>query len=280
MAIGLPAMKLTVAVVIAATIGGGGFAIYRAAHPRESGVAISVTSTGEPRDPPLPIDQQAAEPIPARTGPLAAGDNSPSPPPRPMATLAPPRDQPLAFVPRSLPAPALSPPIGEGDTGRMAPSGPGIAALAPPSAVAGTATTALPEAIGSSLPALPATPLGEQTSTPGAAPMASSQTGSERRSTGAPTTIEAETRLVRAGVAALHAGDAARALAAFDQHARDYPNGLLAEERSAERVIALCDLGRRADARVGAVGFLRQYPHSPLAARVRSACASTGGTNP
>jgi RNA polymerase sigma-70 factor (ECF subfamily) len=80
---------------------------------------------------------------------------------------------------------------------------------------------------------------------------------------------------VRGGVAALHAGDAARALALFDQHARTYPNGLLSEERAAERVLALCDLGRHAEARLGAGEFLRQYPRSPLAARLRESCATT-----
>jgi RNA polymerase sigma-70 factor (ECF subfamily) len=90
----------------------------------------------------------------------------------------------------------------------------------------------------------------------------------------APTTLDAETQLVRAGVSALHAGDAAEALAAFDQHARLYPTGFLAEERSGERVLALCDLGRKADASDAARAFLAAYPRSPLAARVRASCAT------
>ena len=51
-----------------------------------------------------------------------------------------------------------------------------------------------------------------------------------------PTTLEDETRLVRAGMAALRGGDPARALALFDDHAQSYPNGALAEERAAERI--------------------------------------------
>jgi hypothetical protein len=88
----------------------------------------------------------------------------------------------------------------------------------------------------------------------------------------APTTLEAETRLVRAGVTARHSGDAARALALFDEHARLFPNGALAEERAAERVVALGDLHRCGEARPAIASFLRDHPTSPLAARVRAVC--------
>ena len=87
-----------------------------------------------------------------------------------------------------------------------------------------------------------------------------------------PTTIEAETRLLRDGLAALHSGDPARALALFDEHARRYASGVLAEERSAERVVALHDLGRVIEANQAAAAFLRDHPSSPLRARVRAAC--------
>jgi len=87
-----------------------------------------------------------------------------------------------------------------------------------------------------------------------------------------PTTLEAETRLVRAGVSALHSGDAVRAIAVFDEHARLFPNGALAEERSAERVVALGDLRRCGEARPAIASFLRDHPSSPLAARVRAVC--------
>ena len=85
-------------------------------------------------------------------------------------------------------------------------------------------------------------------------------------------TIEAETRVVRAGVAALHAGDPARALVLFDEHARAYPTGVLAEERRAERVMVLCELGRATEARTAARAFLREHPQSPLSPRVRASC--------
>jgi hypothetical protein len=93
-----------------------------------------------------------------------------------------------------------------------------------------------------------------------------------------PTTLDAETKLVRQGVGALHTGDAARALALLDEHARLYPDGFLAEERAGERVLALCDLGRNVEAADAARAFLSQHPRSPLAARVRSSCG--GRPNP
>lgn len=86
--------------------------------------------------------------------------------------------------------------------------------------------------------------------------------------------LQAETRLVRAGLAALHAGDPARALALFDEHARSYPNGILADERAAERIVSLCELGRASEARTAALLFLRDHRTSPLSERVRSSCAA------
>ena len=85
-------------------------------------------------------------------------------------------------------------------------------------------------------------------------------------------TLDEETRLVRGADAALRAGDPALALALLDDHARSFPNGVLAEERAAERVLALCAGGRAADARAAADAFLRERPGSALAPRVRSAC--------
>lgn len=81
-----------------------------------------------------------------------------------------------------------------------------------------------------------------------------------------------ETRLLRSANQALHAGDAARALTLLEEHARLYPHGILTEERSAERVSALCALGRIDDAKLEAARFLVSTPDSPLAASVRASC--------
>ena len=65
-----------------------------------------------------------------------------------------------------------------------------------------------------------------------------------------------------------------------DEHASRFPRGALAEERSAARVLALCDLGRALEARGAAEAFVRASPNSPLVPRLRGSCAlseSNGG---
>jgi len=78
-----------------------------------------------------------------------------------------------------------------------------------------------------------------------------------------------EARLVREGVAAMRAGNPARAVVLFDAHARAYPHGVLAVEREAERALALAELDRPAVARAALAEFLRAHPDSPLIATVR-----------
>jgi hypothetical protein len=73
---------------------------------------------------------------------------------------------------------------------------------------------------------------------------------------------------------AMRAGSPEAALAALDEHARRFPAGALAEERSSERVFALCALGRTADARVEAAHFLSAFSKSPSAARVSVSCGA------
>ena len=52
-----------------------------------------------------------------------------------------------------------------------------------------------------------------------------------------------------------------------------FPDGVLAPERAAERIVAQCQAGR-ADAAAGS-RFLASHPGTPLAARVKQACAVT-----
>jgi len=94
------------------------------------------------------------------------------------------------------------------------------------------------------------------------------------------TTLRAETELMRAGLAALHGGDPLRALTLFDQHARAFPAGVLADERDVERITALCDLGRNLEARGAAVSFLRRRPDTPPAGRILSSCGSPSPSIP
>ncbi|MGH7329144.1 MAG: hypothetical protein ACREJX_12410, partial [Polyangiaceae bacterium] len=88
-----------------------------------------------------------------------------------------------------------------------------------------------------------------------------------------PTTVDAEAALLRNADAALKRGDASGALALVDQHAAQFPNGILAEERDAERVVVLCALGRTDEARAAGAAFLRAHPRSPQASRIRESCA-------
>jgi outer membrane protein assembly factor BamD (BamD/ComL family) len=81
-------------------------------------------------------------------------------------------------------------------------------------------------------------------------------------------------------MAALKAGDAASALDALDEHARRFPNGILAEERASQRVVALCSAGRIAEAQAEGERFLREHPLSPAATRVRGACLATDKSVP
>ncbi len=71
----------------------------------------------------------------------------------------------------------------------------------------------------------------------------------------------------------LSSGDPQQALSALDQHERRYPAGALSQERDAARVLALCAAGKVDQAHPLAAQFLTQHPNSPLARRVRSACA-------
>jgi hypothetical protein len=74
--------------------------------------------------------------------------------------------------------------------------------------------------------------------------------------------------------AAVANGDPGRALVLLDRHAAQFPNGILAEECVAERIVALCGLGRTSEGRSETDRFLREHPRSPLAARVRAACVA------
>jgi outer membrane protein assembly factor BamD (BamD/ComL family) len=87
-------------------------------------------------------------------------------------------------------------------------------------------------------------------------------------------TLEKELLLLRDAKSALDRGDSAKALSVLDQHEKTYPDGVLAEERGATRVLALCAAGRTQDAKLSARDFLAKYPRSPSAVRVRASCGA------
>ncbi|MBX3207128.1 MAG: hypothetical protein KF764_18925 [Labilithrix sp.] len=86
-------------------------------------------------------------------------------------------------------------------------------------------------------------------------------------------TLEREARLLADARQARQEGEGTRALALLDEHARTFPNGWLADDRAAERIVVLCGLGRRADAIREAAVFLEGRPKGPLTRRVETSCA-------
>lgn len=83
-----------------------------------------------------------------------------------------------------------------------------------------------------------------------------------------------ELRLIRGAQAALRDGSPARALAFLDEHAARFgPRAILGEEQAGLRVLALCASGRLDEGRRERERFLARTPDSPMAARVRGACA-------
>ncbi|OJY16914.1 MAG: hypothetical protein BGO98_12080 [Myxococcales bacterium 68-20] len=85
-------------------------------------------------------------------------------------------------------------------------------------------------------------------------------------------TLDVEVALLAETSAAIRAGRPSRALTLADQHAREFPRGVLGPEFDAQRVVALAALGRREEACALASRFLSSHPNSPLALQVRSSC--------
>jgi len=107
---------------------------------------------------------------------------------------------------------------------------------------------------------------------PVAAPPPVASSHSPRARPSASPDLEAEVALLASAQSAIQRGDYATALGRLDEHQRTYPAGVLGEERTAARVMALCGAGRRAEARTLATAFLARHPSSPLAPRVKSSC--------
>ncbi|MFN3185269.1 MAG: tetratricopeptide repeat protein [Nannocystaceae bacterium] len=84
----------------------------------------------------------------------------------------------------------------------------------------------------------------------------------------------AEARSLRRIRAALRDGRGRAALRAVAAHERAFPQGALSDELVVLEADALCQVGRRGEARTVADAFVRRHPDSPLAARARRICAS------
>lgn len=81
---------------------------------------------------------------------------------------------------------------------------------------------------------------------------------------------EAELELLRAAHSAYKSRNFANALVLVGEHARRYPNGLLAEEREALRVRSLAGAGRTDEARRAASAFATHFPRSVLVPKLRT----------
>jgi len=84
--------------------------------------------------------------------------------------------------------------------------------------------------------------------------------------------LRAETAELHQAQTALRAGDTALALRLLNEQDTQYRSGLLQQERSAARVLALCQSGNVTSARAESARFDKRWPNSPLAGRVRAAC--------
>jgi hypothetical protein len=237
--------KMLAAVAVAGAIGGTGAVAYWATKPAPQPVAAVLSARTLEQKAPVPSDLRSAVLVP-ESSPVATSQSPIETPPRGA----------LAIIPKS--APRMNEPAAARTTPTLSQVNDSTATLAV-SPVSEVTTAVAPDS------PLPAARENAPVPVEGTAPSTTAVLAP-------PTTLEAETRLVRAGVSALHAGDAARALALFDEHARTFPDGALAEERAAERVIALASLHRCEQARTAAAAFLREHPHSPLAGRVRERC--------
>ncbi len=83
--------------------------------------------------------------------------------------------------------------------------------------------------------------------------------------------LSAERALLDVARNALARGAATEALAAADRHARDYPEGVLSEEREAIVIKALIALGRNPEARVRAQRFEQRFPNALMLHAIRAA---------
>jgi outer membrane protein assembly factor BamD (BamD/ComL family) len=82
--------------------------------------------------------------------------------------------------------------------------------------------------------------------------------------------LAAEVALLDRARARVAAGDLAGAIAALDEHRRDFSDGALVAEAELLRIDATLRRGQRAEAQELGRRFLARFPRSPLAQRVRS----------
>ena len=85
--------------------------------------------------------------------------------------------------------------------------------------------------------------------------------------------LSVEARALAKVQSALKEGRGAEALQLVEEQRQQFAHGALQPERDAARIVALCAVGRVADARSAARDFLAASPRSPFATRIRASCA-------
>jgi len=84
--------------------------------------------------------------------------------------------------------------------------------------------------------------------------------------------LAAEVAALREAQRSMAGGDPVRTLGLLTEQNARWKGGLLAQERAATRIFALCELHRAAEARLEAAAFERSWPQSPLILRVQRVC--------
>ena len=84
--------------------------------------------------------------------------------------------------------------------------------------------------------------------------------------------LAAETAYLQQVQSALVDHDGPRALTLIAKWRLEFPDGVLKQERQALRAVSLCEAGKTDAGRKASDRFLRRYPKSALAERVRGAC--------
>jgi hypothetical protein len=87
-----------------------------------------------------------------------------------------------------------------------------------------------------------------------------------------------ETEMLRAAHRALAHGAPGEARSILEDHARRFPDGVLALERDATRWVALCAIDPTPGVVHGALGFLRMHPHTMHEERIRRVCRVPGNS--
>jgi hypothetical protein len=90
---------------------------------------------------------------------------------------------------------------------------------------------------------------------------------------GASNTLGDELELLHRAQSAWRARDAAQAMTLLDQHRTRFPRSELKLERDGLRVLTLCELGRKPEAKTLARKLLERAPRSPLRATIEESCA-------